>query len=174
MENIANALDETEEDTQKDKFLTFVVGEETYGIDILFITEIVGLQPITTLPEFPDYIKGIINLRGKIIPVMDVRVRFKKESRSYDERTCIIIINSVDTTLGLIVDAVAEVVIIPEKDIVVPPTLQGTVASRFIKAIGKVNDQVKLLLDCNQLLNPETVESLGLAVRKETELEGAQ
>jgi purine-binding chemotaxis protein CheW len=174
MANIANALDEMEEDTQKDKFLTFVVGEETYGIDILFITEIVGLQPITTLPEFPDYIKGIINLRGKIIPVMDVRIRFKKESCSYNDRTCIIIVNCVDTTLGLIVDAVAEVVTIPEQNIVVPPTLQGTVASRFIKGIGKVNDQVKLLLDCNQLLNPETVKSLDLAVMKEIELEGAQ
>jgi purine-binding chemotaxis protein CheW len=164
MENVANALDEIEEDTQKDKFLTFGVGEEIYGIDILFVTEIVGLQPITVLPELPDYIKGIINLRGKIIPVMDVRTRFKKESRSYNDRTCIIIINSGDITLGLIVDAVAEVVIIPEKDIVAPPSLHGMTANRFIKAIGKVDNQVKLLLDCDQLLSLETIESLSTIV----------
>jgi purine-binding chemotaxis protein CheW len=87
------------EDTQKDKFLTFVIGQETYGIDILFVTEIVGLQPITILPEFPAYMKGIINLRGRIIPVMDVRLRFKQAARDYNERTCIIIVNSGEINL---------------------------------------------------------------------------
>jgi purine-binding chemotaxis protein CheW len=150
----------TEEDTQKDKFLTFVIGAETYGIDILFVTEIVGLQPITVLPELPAFMKGIINLRGRIIPVMDVRLRFKKAARDYNERTCIIIVNSGELNLGLIVDAVAEVITIPEQNVVAPPSVQGETANRFIKAIGKVNEQVKLLLDCERLLNAETVETL--------------
>lgn len=148
------------EDTQKDKFLTFVIGQETYGIDILFVTEIVGLQPITILPELPAYMKGIINLRGRIIPVMDVRLRFKQAARDYNERTCIIIVNSGAINLGLIVDAVAEVLTIPEQNIVAPPSLQGEAANRYIKALGKVEDQVKLLLNCDQLLSAETVEAL--------------
>jgi purine-binding chemotaxis protein CheW len=160
--DIFNGRDETgtEEDTQKDKFLTFEIGAETYGIDILFVTEIVGLQPITVLPELPAYMKGIINLRGRIIPVMDVRLRFKQAARDYTERTCIIIVNSGVINLGLIVDAVAEVITIPEQNVVAPPSLQGETANRYIKAIGKVDDQVKLLLDCERLLTAEAAELL--------------
>jgi purine-binding chemotaxis protein CheW len=152
------------EDTQKDKFLTFVIGQETYGIDILFVTEIIGMQSITVLPELPEYMKGVINLRGKIIPVMDVRIRFKKAARDYNERTCIIIVNSGEINLGLIVDAVAEVLTIPGQNVVAPPLLQGEAANRYIKAIGKVEDQVKLLLDCNRLLSGETAEALQQAI----------
>jgi purine-binding chemotaxis protein CheW len=155
---------EKEEDTQKDKFLTFEIGDETYGIDILFVTEIIGMQPITVLPELPAYMKGIINLRGRIIPVMDVRLRFKQAARDYNERTCIIIVNSGAINLGLIVDAVAEVITIPEQNVVAPPSLQGETANRYIKAIGKVDDQVKLLLDCDRLLGAETAEMLQEAI----------
>jgi purine-binding chemotaxis protein CheW len=152
------------EDTQKDKFLTFVIGQETYGIDILFVTEIIGLQSITILPELPNYMKGIINLRGRIIPVMDVRLRFKQAAQDYNERTCIIIVNSGAINLGLIVDAVAEVLTIPERDIVAPPLLQGEAANRYIKAIGKVEDQVKLLLNCDELVTAETMDALREAI----------
>jgi purine-binding chemotaxis protein CheW len=154
----------SEEDTQKDKFLTFIIGQETYGIDILFVTEIIGMQPITVLPELPDYIKGIINLRGRIIPVMDVRLRFRQMARDYNERTCIIIVNSGTVNLGLIVDAVAEVITIPEHNVVAPPSVQGGTANRYIKAIGKVDDQVKLLLDCGRLLTAEADELLRKAI----------
>jgi purine-binding chemotaxis protein CheW len=153
-----------EEDTQKDKFLTFTIGGETYGIDILFVTEIVGMQPITALPELADYMKGIINLRGRIIPVMDVRLRFKQAERDYTARTCIIIVNSGAINFGLIVDAVAEVITIPEQNVVAPPSLLGGTANRYIKAIGKVGDQVKLLLDCDKLLTAETIELLQEAI----------
>jgi purine-binding chemotaxis protein CheW len=162
MENISDsrlvALEE--EDTQKDKFLTFIIGEETYGIDILFVTEIIGMQTVTVLPELPEYLKGVINLRGKIIPVMDMRLRFKKTPCEYNERTCIIIVNSGEINLGLIVDAVAEVIVIPEPNRVAPPAFRVEAANRYIKAIGKVDDQVKLLLDCDRLLNTETTKSL--------------
>ena len=82
-----------EEDTQKGKFLTFSLGNESYGLEIKYVTEIIGIQPITEVPELPEYIRGIINLRGKIIPVMDVRLRFKKPFNEYNERTCIIVID---------------------------------------------------------------------------------
>ncbi|NPV91013.1 MAG: purine-binding chemotaxis protein CheW [Firmicutes bacterium] len=147
------------EDTQKDRYLTFSLGSELYGIEIRCVTEIVGIQPITEVPELPGYIRGIINLRGKIIPVLDVRMRFKKPFREYNDRTCIIVIDTEEVSVGLIVDSVAEVLTIPEGDIVPPPDL-GDSGNRYIKGIGKVGGEVKLLLDCHKLLNEEEAQCL--------------
>lgn len=159
---MANVIDETlymEEDTQKDKFLTFSLGKEDYGIEIKYVTEIIGIQVITEIPELPDYVKGIINLRGKIIPVIDVRLRFKKEPLPYNDRTCVIVVDMRDISVGLIVDSVSEVLSIAEQDIVSPPELNKS-SNRYIKGIGKVENDVKLLLDCDKLLNDEEAESL--------------
>jgi purine-binding chemotaxis protein CheW len=149
-----------EEDTQKDKFLTFSLGNEFYGIEIRYVTEIVGMQPITEVPELPEYIRGIINLRGKIIPVMDVRLRFKKTLREYNDRTCIIVIDVKDIAIGLIIDSVSEVISIPEADIVAPPGASQGLSNKYIKGIGKVGNEVKLILDCDKLLNDEETENL--------------
>lgn len=149
-----------EEDTQKDKFLTFSLGNEFYGIEIKYVTEIVGMQPITEVPELPSYIRGIINLRGKIIPVMDVRLRFKKPLREYNDRTCIIVVDIRDVAIGLIIDSVSEVMSIPEGDIVPPPEVNKGLGNKFIKGIGKFGNEVKLILDCDKLLNEEETESL--------------
>jgi len=149
-----------QEDTQKDKFLTFILGNEYYGIEIKHVTEIVGMQPITEVPELPEYIRGIINLRGKIIPVMDVRLRFKKTLREYNDRTCIIVIDIKEIAIGLIIDSVSEVISIPEGDIVFPPGASQGLNNRYIKGIGKVGSDVKLILDCDKLLNDEETESL--------------
>jgi purine-binding chemotaxis protein CheW len=151
---------EQEEDTQKDRFLTFQVGNEVYGIEIKCVTEIIGIQPITEVPELPDYIKGIINLRGKIIPVMDVRLRFKKEGVDYNDRTCVIVVDIGGVPIGLIVDNVSEVLTIPEEEIVAPPDIKGG-GNRYIRGIGKVENQVKLLLDCDKLLNEQEIDALG-------------
>ena len=148
-----------EEDTQKGKFLTFSLGNESYGIEILYVTEIVGIQPITQVPELPEYIKGIINLRGKIIPVMDVRLRFKKASVEYNDRTCIVVIDIKDISIGMIVDTVAEVLSIPENEIVPPPDINKG-GKKYIKGVGKTGSEVILLLDCDKLLDEEEVESL--------------
>ncbi len=149
-----NLMDSTieEEDTQQDKFLTFSIGNETYGIEIRIVTEIIGIQPITEVPEVPEYVKGIINLRGKIIPVMDIRLRFKKEFREYNDRTCVIVVDVRDLSLGFIVDGVSEVIAIPEENIVPPPSLKAS-HNKYIKGIGKVGEEVKLLLDCDKLFN---------------------
>lgn len=149
-----------EEDTQKGKYLTFSLGKESYGIEIQYVTEIIGIQAITEIPELPDYVKGIINLRGKIIPVMDVRLRFKKEIKEYNDRTCVIVIDIMDLSIGLIVDSVAEVINIPEKDIEAPPKMNKGYNNRFIKNIGKVGSDVKLLLDCEKLLNDDEISNL--------------
>lgn len=145
---------ELEEDTQKDKFLTFEIEKEIYGIEIHLVTEIIGIQPITQVPEVPNYVKGIINLRGKIIPVMDVRLRFKKEFRAYNDRTCVVVIESGNVVLGLIVDSVAEVLVIPEENIVPPPEIKSS-KNKYIKGIGKVGETVKLLIDCDKIFNEQ-------------------
>ena len=152
-------LDE-EEDTQKGKYLTFIIGNESYGIGIEFVTEIIGILPITEIPELPEYIRGIINLRGEIIPVMDIRLRFKKELKEYNERTCIVVIDINDNSVGLIVDSVAEVITIPDEDIVPPPSLNGGLSNRYIKGIGKVGNEVKLILECEKLLSKDELEIL--------------
>lgn len=150
---------ETEEDTQKGKFLTFSLGREVYAIEIKFVTEIIGIQPITEVPELPAYVKGIINLRGKIIPVMDVRLRFKKKSVEYNDRTCIIVIEIKDISLGLIVDNVSEVLSIADENIVPPPDMNKVSENKYIKAIGKVENDVKLILDCEKLMSDKDIET---------------
>lgn len=161
-ENIISTIEDTEEDTQKEKYLTFLLDNESYGISINNVIEIIGIQPITSVPELPDYIKGIINLRGKIIPVMDVRLRFKKEFREYNDRTCIIVVDMDELSIGLIVDSVSEVLVISDQDIIPPPNLNN-VNNRYIKGIGKVGKEVKLILDCNKLIGDEEIDILNNA-----------
>ncbi len=155
MENV-----DLDEDTMKGKFLTFTLKKETYGIEIKYVTEIIGLQPITEVPELPEYIMGIINLRGKIIPVMDVRLRFKKPFREYNDRTCVIVVDIKDLSIGLVVDSVSEVLSIPDENIVNPPEINKASHNKYIKGIGKVEKEIKLLLDCNKLLNDDDAQSL--------------
>ncbi len=147
-----------EEDTQQGRFLTFAIGQEIFGLEIKYVTEIVGMQPITPLPETPEYVKGIINLRGKIIPVIDVRLKFKKESKEYTDRTCIIVIEIGDTTVGLIVDAVSEVLAINGEAIAPPPDQKTGVQNRYIAGIGKVENEVKLLLSCEKLFKDDEMQ----------------
>lgn len=161
---VLDEIVETAEDTQKGKFLTFSIGKEDYGFEIKYVTEIIGIQEITEVPELPNYVKGIINLRGKIIPVMDVRLRFKKEPIEYNDRTCIVVIDIHDISIGLIVDHVAEVLVILPENIVSPPTVKTGFHNRYIKGIGKVGSEVKLLLDCDKLLNDEEIDNLGVSL----------
>jgi purine-binding chemotaxis protein CheW len=160
LENSLNASSEFEEDTQKGRYLTFSLGNECYGIEIKYVTEIIGIQSITEVPELPEHVKGIINLRGKIIPVIDVRLRFKKESIAYNDRTCVIVIEINALSIGLIVDCVSEVITISEQDIVEPPVINKGNHNCYISKIGKVNNDVKLILDCDKLLKDDEVESL--------------
>lgn len=151
-----------DEDTQKGKYLTFLLGNEAFGMEIKYITEIIGIQSITEIPELPEYIRGIINLRGKIIPVMDARLRFRKPFKEYNDRTCIIVIDIDDISIGLIVDRVSEVIVIPEGEIVAPPELK--VGNRFVKGIGKTGAEVKLILDCRKLLHDEDTDRLNAII----------
>ncbi|MEE1343032.1 MAG: chemotaxis protein CheW [Lachnospiraceae bacterium] len=142
-------------ETQKGKYVTFKSGNEYFGIKIEYVNEIIVFQEITEIPESEDYIKGLINLRGKIIPVIDVRLRFKQKPFEYNDRTCIIVITVDTNVVGLIVEKIAEVVEIQEENIIPSPTIGHSDKAHhtFVYAIGKIGDSVKLLLDPDKLLN---------------------
>ncbi len=151
-----------EHDSQRDKYVTFKSGDEYFGLKIQYVNEIIVFQEITKIPESEDYVKGLINLRGKIIPVIDVRLRFGQEPFEYNDRTCIIVINVKSVVVGLVVEKIAEVVEIPERDILPSPTI-GKVdkaQNHYVYAMGKVGDKVKLLLDPDKLLNEGDLAAL--------------
>ena len=153
--------DEDDEDTLKDRFLTFKVMNEDYGIEIVRVKEIVGIQDITPVPEMPSYIKGVINLRGNVINVVDIRLRFNMQEKEYDERTCIIIIQVDDIEVGMIVDNVSEVCVIPEEDIKKNTSLNKTSGNSFIKGLGKLDGKIKMILDVEKLLSEDELERIG-------------
>lgn len=147
-----------EHDAQKGKYMTFKSGEGYYGLKIQYVSEIIVFQAITSIPETEDYLKGLINLRGKMIPVIDVRMRFNQPPLEYDDRTCIIIINVKSSVVGLIVEKIAEVVEIQEENILPPPPSIGKTDkthNKYVYGIGKVGDAVKLLLDPDKLINDQ-------------------
>jgi purine-binding chemotaxis protein CheW len=159
-EFIDDIYDDDDEDTQKDKYLTFQLESEEYGIAIYHVTEVVGLQKITPVPDVPDFIKGVINLRGQVIPLMDVRLRFNIEPRDYDDRTCVIVVNIKDTAIGLVVDEVQEVQDIPENNVEPPPKVGRKKSNRFLQGLGKVGEKVTILLDVEKLLYDEELEQI--------------
>lgn len=149
-----------EDDTLEGKYLTFPLGKEEYGLEIRNVTEIVGIQRITEVPDMPPFIRGVINLRGKVIPVMDVRARFNLEPREFDDHTCIIVVNLNGTAVGLVVDTVSEVMNIPLQQIDPPPSVKKGETSRYLQGLGKVGDSVKILLDIRKLLYDEELEQI--------------
>ena len=149
-----------EEDTQKGKYLTFTLGNELYGIGIAYVTEIIGIQKITEVPDMPDYVRGVINLRGLVIPLVDVRVRFHMPEREFDERTCVVVVCINEISIGLVVDTVNEVASIPDEKVSPPPKISRNTASRYIQGIGKSGEHVTILLDVNELLFEEEFEML--------------
>lgn len=163
--------------TQQDKYVTFKAGNEYYALKIEYVNEIIVFQEITEIPESEDFIKGLINLRGKIIPVIDVRIRFKQEPIEYNDRTCIIVINVKDMLVGLIVEKVAEVVEIKQEDILPPPSAtighEEKTQNKYVYGIGKVGEEVKLLLDPDKLLKDEEMIVLEQAT-EETGEEGEE
>lgn len=153
---------ESDDNAQKGKYLTFVLGSETYALEIVYVTEIIGIQAITPVPDMPSYIRGVINLRGRVLPVMDVRLRFGMAEREYDGRTCIIVIHARDSSTGLVVDTVNEVLEIHASQIDDPyKATTGAKKGRFIKGLGRVEAQIKIILDAEMLIF-ESEENLSL------------
>jgi purine-binding chemotaxis protein CheW len=146
------------------KYLTFTLAEEEYGIGILKIKEIIGMMDITSVPQTPGFVKGVINLRGKVIPVVDLRLRFTMESIAYDERTCIIVVEiggrGTDIVIGIVVDSVSEVLNIKGEDIEETPTFGTKLDTDYILGMAKMGKGVKILLDIDRVLSDQEISIL--------------
>ena len=146
------------------KYLTFTLAEEEYGIGILKIKEIIGMMPITTVPQTPEFVKGVINLRGKVIPVIDLRLRFGIAEIDYTERTCIIVVEIAGQAgtvqIGIVVDSVSEVLNVKGDDIADTPTFGTKLDTEYILGMAKMEGGVKILLDIDRVLNAEEVGML--------------
>lgn len=147
------------------KYLTFSLGGEEYGIGILKVKEIIGMMPITPVPQTPTFVKGVINLRGKVIPVIDLRLKFGMDSNPYNERTCIIVVEASGLAagrvmMGLVVDSVSEVVNIKEEDIEDTPTFGTRLSMEYILGMAKAGDTVKILLDIDRVLTTQEMSVL--------------
>lgn len=136
---------------QGGKYLTFSLDAEEYGLEILKVREIIGIMDITSIPQMPPYVKGVINLRGKVIPVIDLRLKFGLAPTEYTEQTCIVVVD-VGSLVGVIVDTVQEVLNIDAAQIDPPPPLGASVDTSFVMGMGKVKDDVKILLDIDKVL----------------------
>lgn len=139
------------------KYLTFKLVDEEYGVEILKVREIIGVMGITAVPQLPHYVKGVINLRGKVIPVVDLRLKFNLDEIEHTEQTCIIVMN-VGREIGIIVDTVSEVLDIAEENIEPPTSMGDTVNTSFILGMGKVGDDIKILLNIEQVLCCDELE----------------
>lgn len=146
--------EDNDELSTDDLYLIFHLAQEDYGVSIKHVTEIVGRQNVSRVPNMPNYVIGVINLRGQVIPVIDVRIRFGIPFRDYDERTCSIVIHTSHSLFGLIVDSVDEVISIAPDMISSPPLSANTLSACYIKGIGRISgsDSVKIILDVNLLL----------------------
>lgn len=139
------------------KYLAFALGEERYGLEILKVQEIIGVIRITQVPQSPHYLKGVINLRGKIIPVVDLRIKLGMPEKEYDEKTCFIVVNTVvngrSLSVGVVVDTVLEVINFRGEQIQSAPDYGINVDTTFILGMGRINDQVVILIDINRTLD---------------------
>ena len=147
------------------KYLLFNIADEIYGISIASVVEIVEVLNITSVPDMPNFIKGVINLRGRVVPVMDLRLRFNIEEREHDDRTCIIIVNVGASSMGFIVDTVAEVQDIPEQDIDPPPSFEtNTGREHYVSGLGKMEDYVAILVDVDRIVHETQIKSIEQAL----------
>jgi purine-binding chemotaxis protein CheW len=146
------------------KYLTFLLGDEVYGLPIKKAREIIGMLEIIHIPRTQNYIKGVINLRGKIIPIVDLRLRFGMAEKEYSERTCIIVIevlvHDAQRLMGIAVDTVSEVINIQNSEIEPPPKYDTQIEGSFLTGLGKLKDKVILILDIEKILNYEDLDSI--------------
>ncbi len=139
--------------SRADKYLTFGLGAEEYGLEILKVREIIGVMNVTAVPRTPDFVKGVINLRGKVIPVMDLRLKFGLPEAEHTEETCVIVVQVGRVEMGAIVDHVSEVLDIPDEHIEDAPAFGANVDTQFILGMGKTADRVTILLDIDEVLS---------------------
>ena len=151
----------TKKEVTEGKFLTFILGSEVYGIEILKVREIIKLMDITAVPRTPDYLKGVINLRGKVIPIVDLRSKFSMPEIEHTQETCIIVAEVNQTSIGIIVDSVSEVSNINSEEIEEAPHLGQDIDTDFILGLGKTKERIVILLDIALVLSSEDLETVG-------------
>ncbi len=151
----------TKKEVTEGKFLTFILGSEVYGIEILKVREIIKLMDITAVPRTPDYLKGVINLRGKVIPIVDLRSKFSMPEIEHTQETCIIVAEVNQTSIGIIVDSVSEVSNINSEEIEEAPHLGQDIDTDFILGLGKTKERIVILLDIELVLSSEDLETVG-------------
>lgn len=152
-------IDDDDDLQSNNKYLLFNLGNEVFGLKISCIIQIVEMQKITEVPDMPSYIRGVINQRGKVIPLMDLRVRFGMDERDYDDRNCIIIVSVHDTFIGFVVDTVAEVHDIDDANIDPSPGFKNeSLKEKYISGLGKIGDEVKILLDVEKIISQDELE----------------
>jgi purine-binding chemotaxis protein CheW len=157
-----NPMDETQkkQDAELMQLVTFSIGEEEFGVDILKVQEIIRMMEITKVPRAPDFVEGVINLRGKVIPIIDLRKRFGLSTRDHDKHTRIIVIEINNMIVGFVVDSVSEVLRIPSNTVEPPPPVVSGLESEYISGVGKLEDRLLILLDLDRLLSGEEREVL--------------
>lgn len=153
-------VDEVEVDQKLIQLVTFSIGEEEFGVNILQVQEIIRTMEITNVPRAPEFVEGVINLRGKVIPIVDMRSRFGLESKEHDKYTRIIVIEIDMIIVGFVVDAVSEVLRIPANSVQPPPPVVAGMDSEYIDGVGKLDDRLLILLDLDSLLDNEEMEAL--------------
>jgi len=152
-------VDDDDDNQGNNKYLLFNLGKEVFGLKISSIIQIVEMQKITEVPDMPPYIKGVVNRRGKVIPLMDLRIRFGMKEREYDDRNCIIIVSVKDNFVGFIVDTVAEVHNIDETNIEPSPSFKNeSLSEKYISGLGKIDDEVKILLNVDKIVTDKDLE----------------
>ena len=152
---------EKKQDDELLQLVTFGIGDEEFGVDILRVQEIIRTMEITKVPRAQDFVEGVINLRGKVIPIIDLRRRFGLPSRKHDKHTRIIVIELYDIIVGFVVDSVSEVLRIPASTVEPPPPVVSGVEAEYIRGVGKLQDRLLILIDLDRLLSAESLESLG-------------
>ena len=156
-------------DQRAGKYLTFMIGKEEFGVGVLKVREIMGIQDITAVPQTPPYLKGVINLRGKVIPVIDLRLKFGLPSIDYTQRTCIIVVQVISGStllpMGIVVDEVSEVITMAPADIEDTPDFGANLATNYILGMAKIKGKVKILLDINEVLTSQEIHSLEAVIQ---------
>ena len=147
-------------DVEGGKFLTFQLQDEEYGLEILKVREILGVMEITTVPRTPEYVKGVVNLRGQVIPVIDLRLKFGMAREDYGRRTCIIVVDVKGLMMGIVVDTVSEVMDIDSSEIEKTPSFGATLNTDYILGMGKVKGGVKILLDIDKVMTADEINKL--------------
>ena len=156
----STVLTPEQQDQRAGKYLTFVLAEEEYGLEILKVREIIGLMEITAVPRTPHHIKGVINLRGKVIPVIDLRLKFEMTEAEHTEETCVIVVDVSGVEMGILVDKVSEVQDIAASDIDDAPSFGTDVNTEFILGMGKAQGKVTILLDISKVLAGEDISEI--------------